>query len=243
MPDTCTIPTCTFGCYADLPKVAIVRAILFDLDGTLFDRDAAVRGLVINQHHRIGAALSRVAAETYVERVVALDSHGYGDKTVAYQQVVADFALPASLAATLTADFWATYHSFCRGFPEVVPVLAELRQRGLKLGVVTNGSVEIQEPVIQRLGIAGLLHAVLISEREGVRKPDREIFHRALRTLGVVSDDAWYVGDHPGVDIEGASAAGLTAVWRRTAYWPAPHPRHRTIESLDELLWLTPDAL
>jgi putative hydrolase of the HAD superfamily len=229
-------------CYADLPNVATVRALLFDLDGTLFDRDASVRGLVINQHHRFGAALSHVAAETYVERVVALDAHGHGDKTVAYQQVVTDFALPVSLAAALTADFWATYQSFCRGFPQVLPVLAELHQRGLKLAVVTNGSVEIQEPVIQRLGIAGLLDTVVISEREGVRKPDREIFHRALRSLGVGADEAWYVGDHPAVDIEGASAAGLTAVWRRTAYWPAPHPRYRTIESLDDLLGLIPEA-
>ena len=123
-----------------------------------------------------------------------------------------------------------------------MPVLAELRGRGLKLGVITNGSVQIQEPVIQSLGIAGLLHTVLISEREGARKPDREIFHRALRTLGVDPDHAWYVGDHPEVDIAGASAAGLEAVWRRTTYWPEPHPPHRTIDSLDELLWLIPGA-
>lgn len=219
-----------------------VRAILFDLDGTLFDRDAAVRRLVIDQHRRFGAVLSTFTPETYVQRVVELDSHGYGDKTAAYRQVVAEFGLPAPLAATLTADFWATYHSFCRGFPEVVPVLAELRGRGLKLGVITNGSVQIQEPVIQSLGIAGLLHTVLISEREGARKPDREIFHRALRTLGVDPDHAWYVGDHPEVDIAGASAAGLEAVWRRTTYWPEPHPPHRTIDSLDELLWLIPGA-
>lgn len=96
----------------------MVRGILFDLDGTLFDRDAAVRGLVIDQHLRFSEALSHIPRDTYLARVLDLDAHGFGDKTAAYQQVVADFALPGSLAAALTADFWDRYHSFCRGFPD-----------------------------------------------------------------------------------------------------------------------------
>jgi putative hydrolase of the HAD superfamily len=65
----------------------MVRGILFDLDGTLFDRDAAVRELVVDQHLRFAVALSDIPRETYVARVLDLDAHGHGDKTAAYQQV------------------------------------------------------------------------------------------------------------------------------------------------------------
>ncbi len=214
----------------------MLKGILFDLDGTLFDRDAAVRELVADQHRRFSGAFPRIRAETYVARVLELDAHGHGDKTVVYQMVTGEFGLPAPLAAELTADFWGHYHSFCRPFAEAIPVLTELRHRGLKLGVVSNGAVSIQERVIARLGFDALVDVVLISEREGVRKPEREIFDRALRKLDLRADETWFVGDHPEVDVEGASAAGLTAVWKRTAYWSTPDARHEQIESLEELL-------
>lgn len=216
----------------------MVRGILFDLDGTLFDRDAAVRELVIDQHLRFAAAFSDIPRDVYVARVLDLDTHGHGDKGAVYRQVVAEFALPSSLAGVLTSDFWNNYHSFCRSLPDVLPTLRELHRRGLKLGVITNGAVRIQEPMIVRLEIAEFLDVVLISEREGVRKPDREIFDRALRQIDLRAEDTWYVGDHPEIDVAAAAAAGLSAVWKRTSYWPAPDPKHRQIDGMAELLTL-----
>jgi putative hydrolase of the HAD superfamily len=77
---------------------------------------------------------------------------------------------------------------------------------------------------------------VLISEREGIRKPDPRIFERAPKRLGVKSAKAWYVGDHPEVDIRGAFDAGLTAVWRRTSYWRPPDVPCHQIDAIDELI-------
>lgn len=121
----------------------------------------------------------------------------------------------------------------------MLPVLARLRDHGLKLGIVTNGAVRIQEPVIQRLGLSSVMNAIHISEREGVRKPDPEIFARAVRALDVDRGDAWYVGDHPEVDVRGAADAGLTAIWRRTGYSPEPNAQHKAIQDLSDLLpWI-----
>jgi putative hydrolase of the HAD superfamily len=213
-----------------------VKGILFDLDGTLFDRDAAIRDLLIDQHSRFSAALSAVPRNVYVARILQLDAHGHSDKEEVYQQVVAEFALSDSFADALTADFWDNYHSFCRSFPDVLPTLRTLHQRGLKLGVITNGLVRIQEPVIVKLELAELMNVVLISEREGIRKPDREIFERALRHVDLRADETWFVGDHPDVDVAGAAAAGLSAVWKRTPYWSTPNPEHRQIDGMAELI-------
>ena len=89
-----------------------------------------------------------------------------------------------------------------------------------------------------RLEIAALMDVVMISEREGVRKPDREIFDRALRRIDLPAEDTWYVGDHPEIDVAAAAAAGLSAVWKRTSYWPAPAPKHRQIDGMADLLTL-----
>jgi putative hydrolase of the HAD superfamily len=214
------------------------RAIVFDLDGTLFDRDASFRELVEQQYCFFGAALVHIPHATYVHRVIELDAHGYVDKAVVYRDLAREFGLPDALVQRLLDHFWATYSGLCRVFPDVPAALATLRADGLKLGIITNGSVRMQESKIHHLGFAELFDPILISEREGLRKPDRRIFERALKKLGVTADQAWYVGDHPVVDVRGAYDAGLTPVWRYTACWPRPDVPSHEIRGLDELVRL-----
>lgn len=212
------------------------RAVLFDLDGTLFDRDASFLELVHVQYQAFEAVLKQVPSEAFVRRVVELDEHGYADKAVVYRKIVREFGLPPDLGDHLTAHFQETYASFSRCFPEAPSVLADLRAHGIKLGIITNGSTRMQEDKIRHLGIMDLVDAILISEREGLRKPDRRIFERALARLNVDATEAWYVGDHPVADVRGAFDAGLTAIWRRVSYWHVPDIQCRQIDSLAELL-------
>jgi putative hydrolase of the HAD superfamily len=216
----------------------MIRAVLFDLDGTLFDRDAAVRTLVEAQWRVFSRELAHVPPATYVERVLTLDAHGHGDKTAVYHQLAVEFGLPDGMAAALTANFWAAYSSHAKLFPEVLSALYALRARGMKLGLITNGAVAVQEPVIARLGLTPLMDVVLISEREGVRKPQPEIFGHALAALSVLPAEAWFVGDHPTVDVEAATSAGLTAVWRRNDSWAPPSGLYRTIDGIGDVLVL-----
>ncbi len=214
---------------------ARTEAVLFDLDGTLFDRDASFVELIKAQYQAFAPALRAIPRDVFVRRVVELDEHGYVEKALVYRAVASEFALPETLAESLLAHFQDTYASFSRCFPEVPAALANLRARSVKLGIITNGSTRMQEDKIRELGIAELFDAVLVSEREGLRKPDRRIFQRALDRLCVAAEEAWYVGDHPVADIRGACDAGLTAVWRRTSYWETPDAPCHHINGLDEL--------
>lgn len=92
---------------------------------------------------------------------------------------------------------------------------------------------------LERLGLATLVDTIVISESEGVKKPDPVIFQRALERLEVSPAEAVYVGDHPVADVQGSVAAGLSAVWRRTPTWAPPEVEHHAIDTLDELIaWL-----
>jgi putative hydrolase of the HAD superfamily len=214
------------------------KAILFDLDGTLWDRNDAVRALATEQHRQLDKWLGHIPQRDYVERVVHLDDNGRADKNILYQTIGIEFSLSKSAVALLHSDFWRRYQGFIVPFPEVIDTLQRLRRLQVKLGIITNGSMRVQEAKISRLGLANVMDVILISEREGVRKPDVEIFYRALTMLGVAASEAWFVGDNPDDDVAGATAAGLRSFWRECDDW-SPPAGCETIRSLDELLQLT----
>lgn len=91
------------------------------------------------------------------------------------------------------------------------PALERGRARGLRFGVVSNSEGTIAQ-LLERVELGGYFEHVLDSAVEGVRKPDPEIFRRALARMQVNGADALYAGDIPRVDVEGARAAGMEAV-------------------------------
>jgi putative hydrolase of the HAD superfamily len=216
----------------------VIRAFLFDLDGTLFDRDAAVAGILAWQVRMFRDVIAPEQAVTFCHRVTVLDAHGHRDKREVYATVATEFGFDTAVTEQLIASFWAEYPRHCRLDAGVAATLAELRRRGSRLGIVTNGTASVQNATLDALGVRDAVDAVLVSETEGVRKPDAAIFHRAAERLGVRPDECCFVGDHPTVDIAGAEAAGLRAVWRRTPYWVPAAPVPTTIDAIPELLSL-----
>ena len=197
------------------------KTVLFDLDNTLWSRDAAVLRLAAAQHAAF-AELASVPLDAYVHRLITVDDRGRTDKGLMYQQIVSEFDLPGGLVPTLRDHFWDTYQSFCTPAADAVPVLKALRGAGIKTGIITNGTVAVQDQKIVALGLDAWVDVILVSEREGVRKPEAEMFFRAVDRLSVEPRDAWFVGDHPDADVRGAAEAGMTAVLIRTWVQSAP---------------------
>ncbi|HEY8514865.1 MAG TPA: HAD-IA family hydrolase [Candidatus Binatia bacterium] len=97
--------------------------------------------------------------------------------------------------------------------PDAVAVLRELRARGLRLAVVSNFDARLHG-VLAGLGLAELVDVVLPSSEAGAAKPDPAIFRRALALLGgLPAARCLHVGDSLREDVDGATAAGLRAVW------------------------------
>jgi putative hydrolase of the HAD superfamily len=69
------------------------KAVLFDLDGTLLDRDASVEQFVSAQYDRLLEYLSHIPKNNYITRFVELDCHGHVWKDQVYQALVAEFAI------------------------------------------------------------------------------------------------------------------------------------------------------
>src|SRR6185312_12501344 len=109
--------------------------------------------------------------------------------------------------------------------PGVPQALAAVRELGWKIAIVTNGETSQQTLKIQKLGLESFVDAVVISEAEGVKKPDPEIFRIAARRLGLGPGCGWMIGDHARADIAGGRAAGLETGWvSRGMTWPEGEP-------------------
>lgn len=94
---------------------------------------------------------------------------------------------------------------------DVRPTLAGLRARGLRLALVSNRG-EPLAPVAEALGLADLFELAVSAGEVGAWKPAPEIFLAALARIGVAPEEAAYVGDNFHADVEGARNAGLTPV-------------------------------
>ncbi len=195
--------------------LANTEAVVFDLDGTLLDRRRSFERFVRDQWERFTDVVRVLDQEKYVQILIERDRDGYGPRKELFTGLIAEFECPSGLAETLLNDYRAGFPSACLLFPDVAPTLSSLRASGLKLGLITNGSVRMQSRKVECLALSPMFDTILISDAEGIHKPDREIFHRALERLNTSPARAVFVGDHPEVDVAGARAAGMQAVWRR----------------------------
>jgi len=216
--------------------LADVRAVVFDLDGTLLDRRRSFARFVRDQWERFAHALRTVDPEQYVQTLVKLDRDGYGPRKELFTGMIARFELPAGLAETLLSDYRSGFPGACLLFPDAAQTLSSLRASGLKLGLITNGSVRMQSRKLECLALQPLFDTILISDAEGISKPDRRIFHRALDRLSANPAQSAFVGDHPEVDVAGARAAGMQAIWRRDPNVSGMVEADAVIEELSDLL-------
>jgi putative hydrolase of the HAD superfamily len=115
-------------------------------------------------------------------------------------------------------------------YDDVVPVLAELKKQGLKVGLVSNTSRDL-DAFVHHFGIE--VDAWISSGSHGKVKPSPLIFAAALELLEVEAADAVMVGDSLEDDVEGARACGMRAILLdRAGRFPEQTSR---IESLREL--------
>ena len=215
-----------------------LHAVLFDLDDTLLDRRRSFEQFLRDQWTRFCPALQAIEQEQYVQTLIELDGNGYAPRIGLFGGLTVRFGLPSDVADRLLTDYRAGFPHACRLFPDAIPTLSSMRAAGLKLGLITNGSLRMQSRKLQCLGLASAFDTVLISDAEGVSKPDARIFLRALERLGVEPAAAAFVGDNPDVDVAGARGAGLRAIWRRDPMRARTVEADAVIEQLDDLVGL-----
>ncbi|WP_042422210.1 HAD family hydrolase [Streptacidiphilus anmyonensis] len=177
---------------------------LFDLDNTLVNRTGAVHSVVT----RLCAAHGVHPAD--VPRIAeALRERAYPATFAALRR---ELHLPSPAIA-----LWDWYVDAIAAAvtcpPAVATGLAQLREAGWTVGIVTNGATDIQRAKLRATGLDQVVDAICISDDIGARKPEAQIFHAAAERCGTPLTNGWMVGDNPATDIAGAHAVGLRTIW------------------------------
>ena len=195
-----------------------LRAVLFDVDFTLArpGPDLGPDGYR-RMGERYGLDLDpALYAEARAAALASLERHPElrHDEELWFaftERIVRGMGGDADTASDLAVEMtraWERSENFDL-YDDVLPVLGELRGRGLKLGLVSNGGREISDFVAHhRLDV----DCAVASRAHGWIKPHESIFLAALQLIDVTPADAAMVGDSVEDDIEGAAALGMRTV-------------------------------
>ena len=228
-------------------------AVFLDAQGTLLHARPSIPAIYADACRRCGgtaseAQISAVMSEQWAELRTSPDfqSTSFDTSDEITKQWWADFNARMFVRLGMSErredfleDLWEAFGrpDSWELFPEVEDVLAELRKRGYRLGVVSNWDSRLVDLCL-RLGLSAYTDFVLASAAMGMEKPDRRIFEIALSRAAVSPERAVHVGDDYRADVLGARGAGVDAILidrDRLAAMPV-----QTIHSLRELLDILP---
>jgi len=222
----------------------ILRGVLLDLDGTLVDQEGASTAALRSWLPALGVTPTAEVLELWrlgQERHLA----AWRERTITFQEQrrrrLRDF-LPAVGVSYVDEELDAVfdgylraYESSWRAYDDVADALTTIAAAGLATAVLTNGTNELQNAKLARVGLAGRVGPVYTVDDLGVAKPHAGAFLGACERWGLPPAAVLSVGDRHDLDVLAARAAGLQAVHLdRLDAGPMDEP-HR-IKSLRDLL-------
>jgi putative hydrolase of the HAD superfamily len=228
-----------------------IHTVLFDLDDTLHDDTFAfttaaeeVAREVAAEHGIDALALKaayvaeaegfwhRLTSDQVKAKLTQLRKTMWGNALTSVG--IEDSALAESSAIKYN-DYRKKYFS---PFPGAVDLLRDLKARGKRLGILTNGVSETHHEKIALLQIAQYFDAIFLADEVGMVKPDPLLFAHACQKLGASPAHSAMVGDRYERDITGALEAGLYTIWvnvRNESVPPGATRPHVTVDGIAEV--------
>ncbi|MET8582736.1 HAD family hydrolase [Streptomyces collinus] len=199
-----------------------IRAVVWDVDDTLFDYTTAdregMRAHLAAEGLLAGYATPEQALGRWREitdRQWARFSAGevsFDGQRRDRVRVFLDRELSDAEADAWFRRYIGHYEAAWALFPDVLPALDALATSH-RHAVLSNSSLTVQEHKLRTLGLLDRFESVLCAAELGVSKPDPGAFLAACEALGLPPGQVAYVGDHPEIDGRGAAEAGLLSVW------------------------------
>ena len=209
----------------------MIKAVIFDLDNTLYDYDSgnthgtkAAWQCFCRHNYRLTEKeftdlYNQARSEVHRELGGTASSHG---REIYFQRLLekTNGTIEAEMILGLYDAYWKAFLSKSKIFSGVLDLLKFLRQQKIKIAVVSNMTLRMQLIRIKQLKIGRYLDVLVTSEESGREKPHSSPFLLALNKLSCLAEECLVVGDNIEDDTEGGLSAGCKTLLidRRDSY-------------------------
>lgn len=217
------------------------QAILFDLDNTLTNRRASVTAFARQFYVYFRSRHQMTQIEELEPIIHHADGGGYRPLDERWRLLQDAIEWMDKPTADELRDYWYEELGYCAmGVDGLHDTLTQFMDRGITLGIITNGPEALQNLTIDTLNLRQYMDTVIVSATVGIKKPDPKIYEIALSEINQQASDVWFVGDNPATDLLGGYRMGMTTVWVEGHHdWmDASFSADYTVENISEMLTL-----
>ncbi len=221
----------------------MIKAAVFDLDHTLFDRYGTIRKIAPDIVASFDIA-DGVTVEDFAEEI------SYADKQYVHKgwKNIHAYLIEKNIFKTIpTYDEYASvvlkyFRKATVKYDFAIPVLKEIKAMGIKTALITNGNPDLQYFKLKSLDLDSSFDEIIVSGETPYEKPDVRIFQLMAEKLGIETNEMMYIGDHPLNDVDGSRNAGYIPVWvKTTGTWifpeiAKPELQVETVEEIPDLI-------
>ena len=229
----------------EMQAFASIRAVTFDIGGTLIEPWPSVGHVYAEVAARHGLRPDPVQVNR--QFAAAWDAKSNFDYSrAAWAELVAKAFVDESGVPRKVPFFDELYDRFSqpqvwRIYDDVAPALESLCRRGFKLGVISNWDERLR-PLLRLLDLDRFFATMIISNEIGWHKPSAQIFQEAVRQLAAPASSILHIGDSAGDDVEGARAAGFSALEIQRSLREAAPGCIRSLRQLESLSGRSPSS-
>ncbi len=224
----------------------MIKAVIFDIDNTMYDFDGAhqtaMDALAAYMKENFGIGSEETAA--LMKKCMDIIAERTGDSAAKHNRLLRFQCILEQLGST---DYWKAmemYHVYWDALIEVmepepglIPLLRRLRERGIRLGIGSDMTAYVQYRKLKRMGVLQYMDFLVISEEAGAEKPTQRFFELCLKKAGCEPGECVFIGDSLKKDVTGAAKYGMAGTWynpkNREAEEAAGYP---VITSFEEYL-------
>ncbi len=191
------------------------KAMIFDLDDTLLNRNKAVDKMFFIILEKCYENVKDSAKNEMLQKFKEYDngSYGNGDKVKVLESLFDEFPPKYRLPRNYIQEFWNNIFPHCFSINQNTINIVNTIKMHVKVAIITNGSTQRQKAKIINTNLNSCFDKIIISEEVGFSKPDKRIYELALNKHNVQPEDKLYVGDDIENDIGGCQNANIKGIW------------------------------